>query len=62
MIKIIKIVLGVILMGYFLRIAQDGDILVNQLKEMGWFGAAYIGVDILNVIDDAINRARSQND
>ena len=60
MIKIIKIILAVILMGYFLRISQDGlmGIAVQQIEQMFWFATAYLTTDILNEIGDAIDMAR----
>jgi hypothetical protein len=61
MVKIVKIVLGVILIGYFIRIIQDGlmDTTMEQLDQMFWFAAAYITTDMLNEIGDAVDRARS---
>jgi hypothetical protein len=60
MVKIVKIVLGVILIGYFIRIIQDGlTDTMEQLNQMFWFAAAYITTDILNEIGDAVDRARS---
>ena len=61
MIKIIKIVLGVILVGYFIRIIQDGlmGISIEQIDQMFWFASSYITFDMLNEIGDAVDKARS---
>jgi hypothetical protein len=61
MIKIVKIVLGVILIGYFIRIIQDGLMwtTIEQIDQMFWFASSYVTIDILNEINDAVDRARS---
>jgi hypothetical protein len=61
MIKLIKIVLGIILVGYFIRIIQDGlmGTSIEQIDQMFWFASSYLAVDILNEIGDAVDKARS---